>query len=422
MGNLTKLHTLHLQYTHYDAKIPETWSQLTELRSLDLSGIDYSPAKGDQLFGDFFAYTTKLEYLDLSASPSISAMPAKVFDIPSLSVFDISDTPGLVWNISTIDFSGASNLTVLDLSNCSFFGGIPTALRGDTVPHLRVLRLSNNPKLGGPIPDTLFTLSELQVVDLAGCSLTGSIPPSLSRLSQLERLDLSRNSLRDMPDSVGELQSLRLLDISYNQLASQLPRSLCNLTNLVILDLSSNRLLHGEIPDCLDALNRTLEDLLLSNTSISGTVPSSLKYLHRLNVLQLASMKLHGELADDLFFRMEWLETVDLSSNNLFGYVPAFSRQVFLQVLNLRQNSFSGPLPETCFLLMDELQLSNNNFTGPIPVCYNKMTWIRTLVCHSSSFFILLTSISPMINNSYIGSLVQSVDRRDTSSHRNQSD
>ncbi|KAK6155137.1 hypothetical protein DH2020_009385 [Rehmannia glutinosa] len=104
--------------------------------------------------------------------------------------------------------------------------------------------------LTGNIPDSLRFCHSLQILNLAGNSLSGSIPPQICNwLPYLVTLDLSQNSL-----------------------TGQIPEDLANCSYLNNLILDDNKL-SGEIPYQFSSLGR-LKKLSVANNDLSGRVPS----------------------------------------------------------------------------------------------------------------------------------------------------
>ncbi|KAF3438098.1 hypothetical protein FNV43_RR20854 [Rhamnella rubrinervis] len=64
---------------------------------------------------------------------------------------------------------------------------------------------------------------------------------------------------------------------------------------------------------------------------------------------------------------MTWLESLDLSENQLSGEIPpSMSRLTFLSVLNLSYNKFTGPIPTSTQLQsFNESSFIGNQLCGP---------------------------------------------------------
>ncbi|KAJ0691579.1 putative leucine-rich repeat-containing, plant-type, leucine-rich repeat domain superfamily [Helianthus annuus] len=85
-------------------------------------------------------------------------------------------------------------------------------------------------------------------VDLSGNMFRGNIPESITTLSGLQLLNLSNNELSGViPPSMGDLTRLEALDISGNKLSGMIPQDLVQLNFLAFLNVSNNNLT-GPIP------------------------------------------------------------------------------------------------------------------------------------------------------------------------------
>lgn len=238
------------------------------------------------------------------------------------------------------------NLTHLVSFNASRFllpGSIPDWL-GQQSPTLQVLDLRSC-SIRGVIPSSLGNLTNLTSLYLSDNSLTGIIPSSLSQLSLLSVLDLSKNSLTGIiPTAFATLQNLSSLDISSNYLIGSLPPGLGTLSKLQYLNVSSNNIA-SSIPPQLGDLGG-LVDLDLSMNSLSGSVPLDLRGLRKLQKMLIGNNFLSGNLSVNLF--------------------PSPSQ---LQIIVLRHNGFTGPLPDVLWTMpqLSLLDISHNNFTGMLP-------------------------------------------------------
>lgn len=85
--------------------------------------------------------------------------------------------------------------------------------KGDT-------KLNLSDKGIGIIPQDLYGLSNLEVLDLSSNKIT-SIDAKISNLSNLKFLDLSNNQIMSLPSSILKLDSLQVLNLSNNPLNMQ---------------------------------------------------------------------------------------------------------------------------------------------------------------------------------------------------------
>uniref|UniRef100_A0A3N7FLU1 Leucine-rich repeat-containing N-terminal plant-type domain-containing protein n=1 Tax=Populus trichocarpa TaxID=3694 RepID=A0A3N7FLU1_POPTR len=182
--------------------------------------------------------------------------------------------------------------------------------------------LSASPNRGGAFFD-----SSLQQLSLrSNPALVGPIPPQISFLKSLEILTLSQNRLSGrIPVEIFSLNSLVHLDLSYNMLTGPVPIQLGNLNNLQGLDLSYNSLT-GPIPGTIGRLAEfgklvKLQELRLSNSCYSGTIPPSFSLLVNLSTLSLQNNRLTGKIPEG-FSSLSRIYHLNLSGNLLGGVIP----------------------------------------------------------------------------------------------------
>ena len=223
--------------------------------------------------------------------------------------------------------------------------------------------------LAGPIPESLGSLSNLQVLNLGGNELTAPIPEALGRLSNLASLSLSNNELTGpIPEVLVNLSDLQLLNLGTNALTGPIPEALGRLSNLVWLDLYDNALT-GPIPEVLGSLSN-LQLLNLGTNALTGPIPSVLGSLSNLQLLNLGTNALTGPIPEVLG-RLSNLVWLDLRRNALTGPIPEVLGGLSnLKWLNLSSNALTGPIPEALGRLsnLERLDLSYNwGVSGPLP-------------------------------------------------------
>ncbi|KAF8657050.1 hypothetical protein HU200_060387 [Digitaria exilis] len=171
--------------------------------------------------------------------------------------------------------------------------------------------------------------------------------------------------------------SLSELYLSSNQLTGQIPTLL---PDLLILDLSNNSL-SGPLPTEMKYAN--LIELSLFSNQITGHIPESFCKLG-LAVLDLSNNFLEGELPPCLGV-MEDMEFMALSNNSLSGEFPSFL-QNFTSVLflDLALNKFFGRIPTWIGELKD---LNNNEISGSLPSYLSNLKAMKktrkTTVCYT---------------------------------------
>nr|GMC60536.1 probable inactive receptor kinase At5g10020 [Ipomoea batatas] len=415
LGYMTALQYLDLSGNQFYGPVPERITELWGLNYLNLSNNNFSKAfpsgirnlqqlkvldlHSNGLWGDvqgLFSELRNLEYLDLSGNSFFGSLSINRDNLSSLANtlqhMNLSHN-----NLAGGFFSGDSiqmfrNLMVLDLGNNGLMGQLPSF---GSMPNLKVLRLPNN-QLYGSIPDELLLgLVPLEDLDLSGNGFSGSI--EIVNSTTLKTLNLSSNFLSGFPSSIGnclvvDLSSnnfsgdvsaiesweanLEVLDLSSNQLTGSLPNLTSQFQQLTFLSIRNNSI-RGNLPYSLVASSR-LAIVDLSANELDGTIPASFFASSTLMNLNLSgnhltgSIPLGGSHSSELLVLPSFpqLETLDLSSNSLTGYLPPdISNLGRLKLLNLGKNKLAGEIPSELSKLggLEYLDLSNNNFKGGIP-------------------------------------------------------
>lgn len=133
----------------------------------------------------------------------------------------------------------------------SFLG--PSALNLNGSRRLRVLDLSNNTGVRGPLgpPWPLLADGSLEYLNLSHCNLTGELPDNFPR--NLRKLVLSHNSLQGpLPNFTSTGSDVELLDLSFNNLSGTLPNwsgRLGSLTASPVQILLQSNQLTGPLPE-----------------------------------------------------------------------------------------------------------------------------------------------------------------------------
>eukprot|EP00897_Mesotaenium_endlicherianum_P010867 jgi/Mesen1/9809/ME000007S09873 len=139
-------------------------------------------------------------------------------------------------------------------------------------PHNRARRLLHDNDLGGPLPDTLGQMLQLQVMTLSNNALGGSLPASFSQLSNLTELTARNCSLSQSVPTLGGMPNLMKLDLSHNNLTGDFPPAIGTvLKSLQLIDLENN-FLTGYLLSSLATLEN-LQTLRAGHNKLGGTVP-----------------------------------------------------------------------------------------------------------------------------------------------------
>ncbi|CAH9092693.1 unnamed protein product [Cuscuta europaea] len=238
-------------------------------------------------------------------------------------------------------------------------------------------------------------------IDLAGDYLTGRMFGNFSALTELSSLDLSSNTIGGpIPADLlteGMAASLRFLNLSHNIFDGQL--NLTALHRLEVLDVSTNRL-HGDIGSGLPGTCDRLVVANISNNHVTGEIRDAFRKCRNLEYIDLSYNNLTGDMFSGRFDR---LKEVSLAENQMSGGLsgPIFSPNCSLQFLDLSGNHFSGLLPKEISNCKDLriINLSANNFSGPIPTEIGSLFSLEGLYLGSNRFSSRIPETLPALPN-----------------------
>nr|KYP52546.1 LRR receptor-like serine/threonine-protein kinase RPK2 [Cajanus cajan] len=253
---------------------------------------------------------------------------------------------------------------ICDGSNGSLFGNVSSLNIVSELTELRVLSLPFN-ALEGEVPEGIWGMEKLEVLDLEGNLISGYLPFRISGLRNLRVLNLGFNEIvGEIPSSIESLESLEVLNLAGNALNGSVPGFVGRLRGVY---LSFNQL-SGAIPREIGENCWKLEHLDLSGNSMVEKIPGSLGNCGRLRTLLLYSNLLEEGIPVELG-KLRSLEVLDVSRNTLSGFVPReLGNCSDLEMVNLAQNFFSGEFPNQLSICkrLHFLDLSSNNLTGEL--------------------------------------------------------
>lgn len=292
------------------------------------------------------------------------------------------------------EFSGLScdergHLVSLELHQRSLIGAIPLELSWLT--HLTKLDVRQN-RLYGSVPSGIFsTLTKLNYFDLSFNELTGSLPADWSALTLLTEMNCQANSFTgSVPTALPPY--LEYINWNANLFTGTLPSAewMSNHNHathpLRMMDLSDNNI-NGTLEDgVLFSLFPGLVSLGFHSTDLGGSLPTELGLLP-LEELALTQTHISGTLPAELF-AISTLQWLVLSRTDISGTMPTGIGQLSeLKVLNLVETYISGTIPTELGLLhrLEWLQLSETGISGTIPTELGQLEELSKL-CASCVF------------------------------------
>ncbi len=159
------------------------------------------------------------------------------------------------------------------------------------------------------------------------------------------------------------------------------------ISNHVMSITLKNNNLNGTLPTSLKDL-KFLRVLNLHNNNLVGEIPSSVAELKALKILNLSINKIKGSIPNEIS-QMTNLEYFDVFFNELSGELPNdLSSLTNLKRLSVYGNFLEGEIPDSISSLknLKELQLSSNSFTGEIPRCIVSLPNLKSLSLFDNNF------------------------------------
>ncbi|KAI6706830.1 hypothetical protein NL676_009792 [Syzygium grande] len=273
LASIGPLILLNLARNKFDGMIPHIYPDSCALRMIDL--------RENQLRGIVLrslGNCEMLEYLNLGDNQINNTIPFWLSELAYLKVIGLQSNMfhgPIEDNLSQLNFT---SLHILDLSNNSFSGELPSKLLKSC--HAMKVIVGQ---------DKLAYLSLFKSVHLSSFSFGKIMTYAMTLMSKgtereyakipdvLMAIDFSNNKFGGfIPELIGDLKSLRMLNLSNNFLNGSIPPSLANLTVLESLDLSGNHLV-GEIPQQLAHLT-FLSVFDVSHNRLSGPIPHGTQF------------------------------------------------------------------------------------------------------------------------------------------------
>ncbi|VFQ73641.1 unnamed protein product [Cuscuta campestris] len=259
------LSVLDLRGNKFNGNIPSTWRDGCQLTMISMSHNELEGPLPRSL-----AKCSFLEFVDFGNNRINDTFPFWLGTLANLSVLILRSNS--LHGVIRDDF-GFSNLRVIDLSNNSFSGKLPSKFIGTW----------NAMKT----PDSSHSIAYMENLFFSNVSWTsgdGSFDYSMTIYNKGSELnytkipvifyamDFSSNRFEGhVPDVIGDLTGLQLLNLSRNHFSGQIPSSFSNMKNLESLDISRNQL-SGQIPTQLTELTY-LSSFDVSYNNLSGPIP-----------------------------------------------------------------------------------------------------------------------------------------------------
>jgi len=233
------------------------------------------------------------------------------------------------------------------LKDNAIFGEITEDMISDGWQNMIDLDLSGN-RLAGSIPANIWSMSNLEVLDLHRNNFVGTIPVIESVHDKMMFIAVQDNALDSkIPESINNLVNLAHLDISANKMVLPFPSTMNQLKKLRSLYTGMNPFEEHPVPSFLEDMTN-LKELSMKQNKLTGTIPTFLGGLTNLKVLDLDFNKLEGSIPSELG-SLTGINTLMLNRNYLNGTLPdSFSSLNNVDILLLDGNNLIGSADVIC--------------------------------------------------------------------------
>lgn len=256
--------------------------------------------------------------------------------------------------------------------------------------------------ISGQIPESLWNINTLEVINFKFNKLTGFLSKSIAKLRLLDFAEFSYNSFEGtIPAEIGQLTQLRFLYLAGNRFIDTIPSTLAALSKLIQFSVEGNQLT-GKMPTFFGDF-KSLNLLHLHRNNFSGTIPAEYGNMTNLEECYLGLNSNVTGTIPNTFGNLTKLKILGLNDMNLSGTIPpGFGNLPALEVLYLGNNkNLGGAIPDELGNLttLKEIDLSNCQFIGPVPASFSRLNLVQFSICNND-----LTSL-PIMNGVNIKTL-----------------
>ena len=193
--------------------------------------------------------------------------------------------------------------------------------------------------------------------------------------------------------SCNEDEEIVKISITYDRLSGSIPTEISFLKRLEELDLESNKI-RGTVPSEVGLLT-DLTSVSMHKNEVQGTLPTEIGNLSNLQDMQFSANFLNGTIPTEIG-NMQKLERIEFVSNienfgmnQLSGSIPtSIGLCTSLKSINFQENALSDNIPTEIGHLekLENLKLDNAGFTGTLPSEIGLLSDLKVLSCPSNKF------------------------------------
>ncbi|CAL5411483.1 unnamed protein product [Camellia sinensis] len=244
---LPYIQTIDFAYNYLSGTIPHEWFSM-QLKSISVLANRLSGEIPKEL-----GNVSSLTFLNLEANKFSGSVPPELGKLNNLNTLMLSSNQ-LSGKLPT-SFAELQNLTDFRINDNNFSGAIPDFIQN--WKQLQRLEMHGS-GLEGPIPQNISLLNELIKLRISDINGTAQEFPNLGNTAGLEILVLRNCNISDeIPEYIWKMENLQVLDVSFNSLVGEIPNDI-NGKSLRFVFLSGN-MLSGNVPDSILKDGRSID-------------------------------------------------------------------------------------------------------------------------------------------------------------------
>ena len=333
-----------------------------------------------------------------SCTPSTLSLSALAFAIKKQFLSGIQN-PDLFFNLAFLHFSLDGPRSWTQSGDWLSFQIDPCNWSGVQCNEQAVnVGLSSGKNVGGTLPSEIGYFSSLGQLSISGGTMGGTFPPELCNLPNIVHIEIINNllsgtlpsdlenckslislSINDVPmegtipSEIGLLKEMRFLDIGFSSLSGTIPQEILDLPNLLRFGIRGG--ISGPFPWLLSS---SINELYLSQTKITGVIPTEIGTKIGLSTLLIEASNLSSTIPSEIGL-LSSLQLLSISgSRGIEGTLPTeMGALTALKFLTLSDTSLVGQLPTELAQCtgLERIDFTNARFTGTIPaeLCF----WTR---------------------------------------------
>lgn len=294
---------------------------------------------------DDFGSLGALTFLGLGNNLLTGTIPDDFFKLTNLHVLGLDDN----FLKSPIGpFANFTSMQKLYIEDNLITGMVTADMITNGWQNMIDLDVSVN-QLVGPLPTNIWSMPEVEVLDLHGNQFIGAIPEIDAVHEKVTFFAVQNNTLEwRIPEGINKLVNLAHLDISFNNMVVPFPSTMNQLSNLRSLYTGSNNFDENPFPTFLESLTN-LRELSMKQSKLTGTIPITIGLLTNMQVMDLDSNQLEGKIPSEMGM-LTGLNTLMLNRNEgLTGTIPAsFASLENVDILLLDGTDLSGTADVIC--------------------------------------------------------------------------